>query len=167
MGGGRRRREPSRLLPAHEYTRPPQRRPLLYELYTRRRFEEFRAASVAALGICVRRGAAAPSSYEPAWDSENSRTADSLRMYGQAHEHFERRGHIVCPLQEGLHHLGAALEACREDAGAALEAFEDRRHGSTTLSPPPDSLTARLKLRDPHTQPTSWARAPGPASTRR
>ncbi len=52
-GAGRRRREPSRLLPAHEYTRPPQRRPLLYELYTRRRFEEFRAASVAALGGSV------------------------------------------------------------------------------------------------------------------
>jgi len=42
---GRGRAEPARPLPAHDYTRPPQRRPLLYELYTRCRFEELRAAA--------------------------------------------------------------------------------------------------------------------------
>ena len=46
---GRGRAEPSRLLPAHDYTRPPHSRALLYELYTRRRFGEFRAAGIAAL----------------------------------------------------------------------------------------------------------------------
>lgn len=48
---GRGRAEPSRPLPAHDYGRPPHSRPLLYELYTRRRFEEFRAAASAAL-VC-------------------------------------------------------------------------------------------------------------------
>jgi N-acetylglucosamine malate deacetylase 1 len=37
-------REPVRTLPAHDYLRPPDGRPL-YELYTRRRFAEFRAAA--------------------------------------------------------------------------------------------------------------------------
>lgn len=46
---GRGRAEPSRPLPAHDYTRPPHRRRLLYEFYTRRRFGEFRAAAIAAL----------------------------------------------------------------------------------------------------------------------
>jgi len=46
---GRGRAEPSRPLPAHDYTRPPHSRALLYELYTRRRFGEFRAAGIAAL----------------------------------------------------------------------------------------------------------------------
>ena len=46
---GRERAEPSRPLPAHDYTRPPHKRALLYELYTRRRFAEFRAVAVAAL----------------------------------------------------------------------------------------------------------------------
>jgi LmbE family N-acetylglucosaminyl deacetylase len=44
---GRRRLEPSRLLPVHDYARPPQSRPLLYELYTRRRFGEFQAQAAA------------------------------------------------------------------------------------------------------------------------
>lgn len=47
---GRGRSEPSRLLPDHDYRRAPGRRPLLYELYTRRRFEEFASAAAAALG---------------------------------------------------------------------------------------------------------------------
>ena len=46
---GRRRAEPSRPLPAHDYARPPHTGALLYELYTRRRFAEFRAAAMAAL----------------------------------------------------------------------------------------------------------------------
>ena len=46
---GRGRAEPSRPLPAHDYTRPPHGGALLYELYTRRRFAEFRAAATAAL----------------------------------------------------------------------------------------------------------------------
>jgi LmbE family N-acetylglucosaminyl deacetylase len=46
---GRGRAEPSRPLPAHDYTLPPHRRRLLYEFYTRRRFGEFRAAAIAAL----------------------------------------------------------------------------------------------------------------------
>ena len=46
---GRGRAEPSRPLPAHDYTSPPHSRALLYELYTRRRFGEFRAAAIAAL----------------------------------------------------------------------------------------------------------------------
>ena len=46
---GRGRAEPSRPLPAHDYTRPPHSGALLYELYTRRRFGAFRAAAIAAL----------------------------------------------------------------------------------------------------------------------
>ena len=46
---GRGRREPARALPAHDYGRPPHARPLLYELYTRRRFEEVSSLSQAAL----------------------------------------------------------------------------------------------------------------------
>ena len=46
---GRGRAEPSRPLPAHDYARPPHGGALLYELYTRRRFAEFRAAVIAAL----------------------------------------------------------------------------------------------------------------------
>jgi LmbE family N-acetylglucosaminyl deacetylase len=46
---GRGRAEPSRPLPAHDYTRPPHGGPLLYELYTRRRFGEFRAAAGAEI----------------------------------------------------------------------------------------------------------------------
>ena len=46
---GRGRAEPSRALPAHDYTRPPHGGALLYELYTRRRFREFRAAAITAL----------------------------------------------------------------------------------------------------------------------
>ena len=46
---GRGRVEPSRPLPAHDYTRPPHGGALLYELYTRRRFADFRAAARAAL----------------------------------------------------------------------------------------------------------------------
>jgi LmbE family N-acetylglucosaminyl deacetylase len=41
---GRGRAEPSRPLPAHDYTRAPHGGALLYELYTRRRFADFRAA---------------------------------------------------------------------------------------------------------------------------
>jgi LmbE family N-acetylglucosaminyl deacetylase len=51
---GRARLEPSRLLPVHDYARPPQSRPLLYELYTRRRFPEFRARAAASLEIAGR-----------------------------------------------------------------------------------------------------------------
>jgi len=47
---GRGRAEPSRPLPAHDYTRPPHSGALLYELYTRRRFVEFRAAAAALRG---------------------------------------------------------------------------------------------------------------------
>ncbi len=47
QGAGR--AEPSRPLPAHDYARPPHGGALLYELYTRRRFAEFRAAAIAAL----------------------------------------------------------------------------------------------------------------------
>ena len=46
---GRGRAEPARLLPAHDYTRPPHGGRLLYEHYTRRRFADFRAAALAAL----------------------------------------------------------------------------------------------------------------------
>ena len=46
---GRGRREPARALPAHDYARPPHTRPLLYELYTRRRFQEVSSLSLAAL----------------------------------------------------------------------------------------------------------------------
>jgi LmbE family N-acetylglucosaminyl deacetylase len=46
---GRGRTEESRPLPAHDYARPPQPRPLLYELYTRRRFDEFRCVAAEAL----------------------------------------------------------------------------------------------------------------------
>ena len=46
---GRGRAEPSRPLPAHDYTRPPHAGALLYELYTRRRFDAFRAAAAVAL----------------------------------------------------------------------------------------------------------------------
>jgi len=46
---GRGRAEPARPLPAHAYTLPPAPRPLLYELYTRRRFSSFRAAAAAYL----------------------------------------------------------------------------------------------------------------------
>ena len=59
---GRGRLEPSRLLPVHEYTRPPQSRPLLYELYTRRRFDEFRAHAAA---LC-RDGGGSPVLQRPA-----------------------------------------------------------------------------------------------------
>ncbi len=52
-GAGRQRREPSRPLPPHRYAQPPGRRPLLYELYTRRRFAEFRAVALASLGEAV------------------------------------------------------------------------------------------------------------------
>jgi LmbE family N-acetylglucosaminyl deacetylase len=54
---GRGRAEPSRPLPAHDYTRPPHRGALLYELYTRRRFREFRAAAIAALPAAAPPGA--------------------------------------------------------------------------------------------------------------
>jgi len=54
---GRGRAEPSRPLPAHDYTRPPHSRALLYELYTRRRFGEFRAAAIAALPEAAPAGA--------------------------------------------------------------------------------------------------------------
>ena len=47
---GRGRAEPSRPLPAHDYTLPAHSRPLLYELYTRRRFSAFRAAIAALPG---------------------------------------------------------------------------------------------------------------------
>jgi len=46
---GRGRVEESRVLPSHDYTRPPHQRPLLYELYTRRRFDEFRRVASLAL----------------------------------------------------------------------------------------------------------------------
>ena len=46
---GRGRAEPSRPLPAHNYARPPHGGALLYELYTRRRFGDYRAAALAAL----------------------------------------------------------------------------------------------------------------------
>jgi LmbE family N-acetylglucosaminyl deacetylase len=46
---GRGRAEPSRPLPAHDYTRPPHSGRVLYEFYTRRRFADFRAAALAAL----------------------------------------------------------------------------------------------------------------------
>ena len=46
---GRGRAEPSRPLPAHDYTRRPHHGALLYELYTRRRFGEFRTAAIAVL----------------------------------------------------------------------------------------------------------------------
>jgi N-acetylglucosamine malate deacetylase 2 len=45
---GRWRAEPSRPLPPHDYTRPPHHGRLLYEVYTRRRFADFRAAARAA-----------------------------------------------------------------------------------------------------------------------
>ena len=45
---GRGRAEPSRPLPAHDYAHPPHGGALLYELYTRRRFAEFRAVALAA-----------------------------------------------------------------------------------------------------------------------
>ena len=48
-GMGRGRTEPSRLLPAHDYTRPPHPGALLYELYTSHRFGEFRARAASAL----------------------------------------------------------------------------------------------------------------------
>ena len=51
---GRGRAEPSRPLPAHDYARPPHGGALLYELYTRRRFAEFRAAALAALAETAR-----------------------------------------------------------------------------------------------------------------
>jgi LmbE family N-acetylglucosaminyl deacetylase len=47
---GRRRAEPARRLPAHAYSLPPAPRPLLYELYTRRRFPWFRKLAGAYLG---------------------------------------------------------------------------------------------------------------------
>ena len=56
---GRGRAEPSRPLPAHDYTRPPHSGALLYELYTRRRFADFRAAARAALPAAAPAGAAA------------------------------------------------------------------------------------------------------------
>jgi LmbE family N-acetylglucosaminyl deacetylase len=46
-GGGR--AEPSRGLPDHDYARPPHGGALLYELYTRRRFRDFREHALAAL----------------------------------------------------------------------------------------------------------------------
>ncbi len=46
-GAGRGRAEPARPLPAHDYSRPPHAGRLLYEVYTRRRFPEFRAAALA------------------------------------------------------------------------------------------------------------------------
>lgn len=42
---GRGRVELARPLPDHDYLEPPGPRPLLYELFTRRRFDEFRAAA--------------------------------------------------------------------------------------------------------------------------
>lgn len=47
---GRRRAEPARRLPVHAYSLPPAPRPLLYELYTRRRFPWFRKLAGAYLG---------------------------------------------------------------------------------------------------------------------
>ena len=60
QGAGR--AEPSRALPAHDYARPPHGGALLYELYTRRRFAEFRAAALAALPGAL---AARPDTEEP------------------------------------------------------------------------------------------------------
>jgi len=55
---GRGRAEPSRPLPVHDYARPPHEGALLYELYTRRRFAEFRTAALAALADAAPAGAA-------------------------------------------------------------------------------------------------------------
>jgi hypothetical protein len=41
--------EPVRMLPAHDYLRPPGGRPL-YEFYTRRRYSQFRAAAERFMG---------------------------------------------------------------------------------------------------------------------
>lgn len=55
---GRLGSEATRRLPVHDYARPPQRRPLLYELYTRRRFEECGSAALEALAAAHRGEAA-------------------------------------------------------------------------------------------------------------
>jgi LmbE family N-acetylglucosaminyl deacetylase len=57
---GRGHVEPVRPLPAHDYSRPPERRPLLYELYTARRFTEFSTAALAALSVADGAVPAAP-----------------------------------------------------------------------------------------------------------
>ena len=54
---GRGRAEPSRPLPVHDCARPPHEGALLYELYTRRRFAELRAAALAALAEAAPAGA--------------------------------------------------------------------------------------------------------------
>lgn len=56
---GRGRAEPSRPLPAHDYASPPHSGALLYELYTRRRFAEFRAGA-AVKAIVTDRAAGTP-----------------------------------------------------------------------------------------------------------
>jgi LmbE family N-acetylglucosaminyl deacetylase len=54
---GRGRAEPSRPLPDHDYSCPPHGGVLLYELYTRRRFAQFRDAATATLPTVVARQA--------------------------------------------------------------------------------------------------------------
>ena len=62
---GRGRAEPSRPLPAHDYASPPHGGALLYELYTRRRFAEFRAGAAIKPPVTERAAGTPPRSSAP------------------------------------------------------------------------------------------------------